>query len=238
MADLNDRIADASHDGRAERSPEPGGAATARHAPRRLAVAALAAELGHQLQGPLNLFRLSAERLAQGDVLDQEDLTLLGEELARMSRLSGRLRELARVSGPQSACTPRELTALALVELGAELEIDVGDDVSLVCDPVLLGHALRELCENALEAKASRAGVRFDASAGFCVWDDGPGLSLGAERSLAWGETTRPCAAGLGLSVALRAARAHGFDLELRRSAERTEAWVLVPARALTRVAP
>jgi len=97
---------------------------------------------------------------------------------------------------------------------------------------------LRELCENALEAKASRAGVRFDADAGFCVWDDGPGLSLGAERSLAWGETTRPCAAGLGLSVALRAARAHGFDLELRRSAERTEAWVLVPARALTRVAP
>lgn len=109
-----------------------------------------------------------------------------------------------------------------------------------VCDKELLGQALRELCDNALEAKATRAGVRFQAgpAAGFCVWDDGPGFSLDVQRALAWGVTTRPQAAGLGLTVALRAARAHGFDLELRRAGELTEAWVLIPARAWTRGSP
>lgn len=238
MADRADPIAPAAV---AEESGQRSVVST-RHAERRWAVAALAAELGHELSGSLNLFRLNADRLAQGDLLDPEDVALLGEELERLSRLSARLRELSRVSGASSAWAPRELLAQALAERAAELEIDVADDRSLlcVCDPDLLGQALRELCDNALEAKATRAGVRFQAGpvAGFCVWDDGPGFALAVERALAWGVTTRPRAAGLGLTVALRAARAHGFDLELRRAGERTEAWVLIPARAWTRGAP
>jgi signal transduction histidine kinase len=212
--------------------------APARGAERRLAAGALAAELGHDLQGPLNLFRLNTERLTRGETLDAEDLSLLGEELERLSRLNARLRELARVSGQKVACTPRQLVDLALAGRQAtpELELETNDDVSLVCDPTLLSQALRELLDNALEAKHTRAGIRFELgqTPGFCVWDDGAGLTLSTETALGWGVTTRPFAAGLGLTLALRAARAHGFDLELRRIPPRTEAWLLVPARALT----
>jgi len=206
-------------------------------AERRLAVGALAAELGHDLQGPLNLFRLSAERLARGETLDDEDISLLGEELARMSVLGGRLRELARVSGQKVACTPRQLVELAVGHAGHELETDAPDDLSLVCDPVLLSQGLRELVDNALAAKSTCAGIRFQAgeAPGFCVWDDGPGLTLSPESALTWGVTTRPFAAGLGLTLALRAARAHGFDLELRRVPPHTQAWIFIPAQQLTR---
>jgi signal transduction histidine kinase len=208
-------------------------------AERRLAVGALAAELGHDLQGPLNLFRLNVERLARGETLDEEDLSLLGEELQRMSLISGRLRELARVSGQKVPCTPRQLVDLAVAGRASAppLEIEATDSVTIVCDPTLLSQALRELIDNAIEAKATRAGVRFDAgdAPGFCVWDDGNGLTLSAESALAWGVTTRAFAAGLGLTVALRAARAHGFDLKLRRVPPRTEAWISMPAQELTR---
>lgn len=206
-------------------------------AERRLAVGALAAELGHDLQGPLNLFRLSAERLARGETLDEEDISLLGEELARMSVLGGRLRELARVSGQKVACTPQQLVNLALGDTAHGLETDAPADVTLVCDPLLLSQGLRELVDNALAAKATRAGIRFQAgdTPGFCVWDDGAGLTLSPETALAWGVTTRPFAAGLGLTLALRAARAHGFDLELRRVHPHTEAWIFIPAQQLTR---
>jgi len=98
-----------------------------------------------------------------------------------------------------------------------------------------LSQALGELIDNALEARTERAGVRFRLgdTPGFCVWDDGPGFEIAAERALAWGVTTRPAAAGLGLTLALRMARAHGFNLELRRAPPLTEAWLLIPAREL-----
>jgi signal transduction histidine kinase len=219
--------------------------APSHHAARRAAIGALAAELGHELQGPVNLFRLASERLGRGEALDEEDVSLLGEELDRLSSLSARLRELARTPLRKVECTPRQVLEVALsARLGSplasrpsplELDLEAAEGLTLSCDPELLGRALGELVDNALEAKAARAGVRFGTgdAAGFCVWDDGPGFELGSERSLHWGVTTRPSAAGLGLTLALRAARAHGFRLELRRMVSFTEAWLLLPSREL-----
>jgi signal transduction histidine kinase len=186
------------------------------------------------------LFRLSVDRLSRGEALDQEDVALLREELERLSRLSARLRELARAPLQKVACTPQQLVELALSrrqpEALAELELETTHRMTISCDPALLSQALAELIDNALEAKRERAGVRFDVepTPGFCVWDDGPGFELGAEKSLAWGVSTRPAAAGLGLTLALRAARAHGFALELRRAGPRTEAWLLMSPRELS----
>jgi signal transduction histidine kinase len=111
-----------------------------------------------------------------------------------------------------------------------ELELEATPTLSISCDLSLLAQALRELIDNALESRAARAGVRFRTAEpmGWCVWDDGPGFELDPTQAMSWGVTTRPGAAGLGLTLALRAARAHGFSLELRRSAELTEAWLLV----------
>lgn len=201
-------------------------------------MAALAAELGHDLQGPLNLFRLSLERLNRGDTLDAEDLSLLGEELERLAQLNARLRGMARASSSlqKVSCSPRQLVASVLGPAALEgFTVQATDEVTITCDPTLLGHALRELIDNALAARVTRAGVRFErgATPGFCVWDDGAGFELGTAASLSWGATTRPSAAGLGLTLAVRAARAHGFNLELRRTQLHTEAWLLVPARDL-----
>lgn len=210
---------------------------TSARAERRALAGALAAELGHDLQGPLNLFRLTTERLARGEALDEEDVSLLQEELARLGHLNGRLRELAKTSMHKVACSPRELTTLALDgrQTGSELEMDVTDAVSFRCDPQLLSLALGELIDNAMQARAARAGVRFEAGSapGFCVWDDGDGFSLATPSAQAWGVTTRAGAAGLGLTLALRVARAHGFNLELRRVAPLTEAWLLIPGAEL-----
>jgi signal transduction histidine kinase len=217
------------------RSPDPAVSASTE---RRAVVGALAAELGHDLQNALNLFRLGLERLNRGDTLDAEDLSSMGEELERLGHLNARLRGLARApaSLQKVPCSPRQLVELALGQAPREhLDLEASDQVTFACDPALLGQALRELIDNALAARVARAGVRFELGArpGFCVWDDGAGFTLGVEAALAWGATTRSSAAGMGLTIALRAARAHGFDLELRRVPPYTEAWLLLSPSAL-----
>jgi nitrogen-specific signal transduction histidine kinase len=61
------------------------------------------------------------------------------------------------------------------------------------------------------------------------VWDDGAGFELDTAEAVGWGVSTKPQAAGLGLTLVLRVARAHGYRLEVLRRAERTEVWLLGP---------
>ena len=205
---------------------------------RRAALATLAAELGHELQGPLNLFRLVTDRAARGEPLDAEDVSLLHEELDRLSAINARLRRLATTSLTRRCWSPAELTASALERSHAaaqaelELELTLGR-VVVDCDRQLMGLALYELLDNALGARAERAGVRFANAerTGFCVWDDGPGFALDPGSAMAWGATTKPGAAGIGLTLALRVARAHGFRLEVSREGSETQVWLMIPAR-------
>jgi signal transduction histidine kinase len=225
----------------------PDDALSARAA-RSSAVRALAAELGHDLQGPLNLFRLMTDRLGSGQALDDEDVALLREELERLSALNARLRNLARdptrTSLQKEPCTPAELVELALSlsprplapdPLPLALQLELPTNITLACDQRLLAVALAELIDNAWTAKSAQAGVRFgrEPNSGFCVWDDGPGFGFSPEQAMAWGTTTKVGAVGLGLTLALRAARAHGFQLELKRAGALSEAWLLIPAREL-----
>jgi signal transduction histidine kinase len=201
---------------------------------RRAAVGALAAELGHDLQGPLNLFRSITERLERGHALDSEDVALLREELERLGRFTGRLRELSRYVLDRAPHSPAQLVARALslapvlepASWGSSLALGEGSDApSVLCDGALVALAIRELLDNALEARHGRSGVRFEqgAPACLCVWDDGAGFDRDPGLSARSGVTTRPGAAGLGLTVALRVARAHGFGLHFSRSGGLTE---------------
>lgn len=205
----------------------------------RALLGALAAELGHDLQGPLNLFRLALDRVERGHPLDHEDLEGLREELERLARLNGRLRGLARERREKSQASLDELLELALVFTADTADLRVESTAcaqSISCDAELVALALSELLKNALEAKASEAGVQLvlGERTGYCVWDDGPGFSSAFEEQLAWGVSTRPGAAGLGLTLALRAAKAHGLTLESRRQAARTEVWLLIPQPELS----
>jgi len=208
-------------------------------AERRAVVGSLAAELGHDLQGPLNLFRLTSDRIERGDSFDREYAASLREELTRLSELTVRLKELARSALRKTACSPAALVEHALTSSGrvtaAELELALPGAPLVRCDATLLALALMELIHNAHSAKRERAGVRFSTGnrVGFCVWDDGPGFALDFKKALAWGATSDAGSAGLGLTVALRGARAHGFALEMERSGSLTELWIVVPARDL-----
>ncbi len=214
-----------------------GASTTMADSSRRAALGTLAAELGHDLQGPLNLFRLATDRAARGEPLDAEDISLLREELERLSRVSARLRALATTPLARRRCTPSDVIVAAchgaepvtLARLGEMADHSVLID----CDPVLLGLALRELIDNAQAAKAKEVGLRFSSAepSGFCVWDDGAGFALDFASALAWGATTKPGAAGIGLTLALRVARAHGFRLEVTRAASQTQLWLLIPTR-------
>ena len=198
---------------------------------------ALAAELGHDLQGPANLFRLTIERVKAGAALDAEDLLMLDEELARLSQLTSRLRALAQCPLDRARCSARDVMRAALARADSarslEPDLDSGEACQLKCDQELLGLALAELLDNACAAMATRAGLRFAATgkSGFCVWDDGAGFVLDSGSALGWGVTTKPAGSGLGLTMALRAARAHGYDLEITRQGSLTEVWMLIPAR-------
>lgn len=207
---------------------------------RAAATRALAAELGHEIQGGISFFRLMAERLNRGQQLDAEELTALAEELERFSALSGRLREFARIPLTRSHHTPRAVLEAACLlatpsarPLPLELAFEGENDVLLSCDINVLAQGLAALIDNALEAKATRAGVTVTSgeSVSVCVWDDGPGFEQGAHAALRWGVSTRPGALGLGLTLALRSARAHGFSLEHEREPGRTLATLRVPAR-------
>jgi signal transduction histidine kinase len=189
----------------------------------------------------LNLFRLMTDRLERGQTLDAEDAALLREELERMSRLSARLRDLARVQLSRGEHTPRQLAELALglapviaspvdtsaerASTGLELELAGSDSVTVVCDATLVARALRELFDNALEARRERAGARWERGDApcLCVWDDGSGFTVEPGQAARFGVTTRAGAAGLGLTLALRVARAHGFRLEFSRTGGLTE---------------
>jgi signal transduction histidine kinase len=210
---------------------------------RRAVAGALAAELGHDLQGPLNLFRLMTDRLERGQALDAEDAALLREELGRLSGLSARLRELGRVPLSRGLHTPRQLVELALALApalpasggpGFRHELGGSEALSVSCDGALLARAIRELLDNALEARHERAGARWESAHGPClvVWDDGEGFSVDPGKAARFGNTTRVGAAGLGLSVALRAARAHGLRLEFARTEGLTEVrlWFVAPS--------
>jgi signal transduction histidine kinase len=211
------------------------------HRLRRAVLGTLAAELGHDLQGPVNLFRLMTERARAGESFDAEDLQLLEEELARLSRIGARLRALAHRPLVKARCCVRAIVEAAVGRIdssrsvGLELDLPDAGTSMLQCDSSLLGLALGELIDNALAAKGVRAGVRFASAgqSGFCVWDDGAGFAEDPASALGWGTTTKAGAAGLGLTLALRAARAHGFKLEITRAASLTELWLLIPAREI-----
>lgn len=222
---------------------------TERTSPRARGAAAtraLAAELGHELNGGLGLFRLVAERLQKGEAPDDEERAALAEELEHLRQLAGRLREFARTPLEREEHTPRAIVEAACTLAGAdhdsglELAFEAADDVRLSCDIELLARGLAELIDNALTARAQRAGVFVTCAPTltFGVWDDGPGFEQGVERAARWGFTTRAGALGLGLTLASRAARVHGLQLEFERSDGRTLAKLLVLAPGRDKVTP
>jgi len=198
------------------------------------------ADAAHELRTPIAGLRAQAQvALDSRDEAERShalQATLLGCD--RASHLVAQLLTLSRLESTAAATlSPLDLGQLTrriaaelapvALERGQDLSLEVPGPCPLAADEALLGALLRNLIDNALRYSPARAVVRVEiartAAGGLLlsVEDSGPGLStadlgrlgqrffrvLGSERE----------GSGLGWSIVLRIARAHGATVRASR---------------------
>jgi len=202
---------------------------TASRGEGRVAMDVLGAELAHELAYPLAFFRHMLSRLGPGNRLDDEDIEIGRDEVARMERM---LASVRRLQMPPAHCVAINLRAVvdkAVSLLRADIEakqlfvqLDVDPARSVDADPDQLLQLLANLIRNAVQAAPNGGRVAVVSHAHdeivFEVRDDGSGLPDAiANRLFTPFTTTRPEGTGLGLAVAKRIAASFEWDIEAVR---------------------
>ncbi len=190
------------------------------------AVGVLAAGLAHEIRTPLSVLRASAEmleRFGTASEREQELVTFVQEEVARLARLVDDLLLFARPRPPEPG--PVELHAVldrTVRALGGEAkEKEITLDVDAV--PVRVrgdGEQLYQvglnLLGNAISVSEPRTRIRLstreaEGMGWFDVRDEGPGIDAeNLERIWEPLFTTRTSGTGLGLAVVKRIVEEHG----------------------------
>ncbi|MEK8050412.1 ATP-binding protein [Ideonella sp. DXS22W] len=193
---------------------------------------AFAANTAHELRTPLAAAMAQAQRLQQacGDDPDTRAAAeALVRQLARLTRLSTRLLQLARIeAGVTLRREPVDLAALVLLvaddfadaQRDGRLRLAVRDIPATVRGDIdALGIALRNLIDNALKhsGPAGQVTVRLDG-AEITVEDDGPGVPSERLQALRrpFARDAAVTAEGSGLGLALVEAIARQSDAQLR----------------------
>jgi len=188
------------------------------------------AAISHDLRTPITALRLRAEMLEDAETREKMLATL--EEMQKMTEATlAFAREEARAeqTRPVDLAALMETIAEDLAEIGLDVEAAEAERLTVVCRPVALRRALRNLVENAC-AYGDRARLSLRRAGGhveLLVDDDGPGIPeermeevfqpfvrLEASRNRATGGI------GLGLSIARSIARSHGGDVLLANRPE------------------
>ncbi len=196
----------------------------------------------HELRTPLTSLRLQLDALQQGLASPEETLSVVREEVERMTHLSESLLTLAREGrgqrvGLDVAQLAQEVAQKAGVPYQGPLHLETSGD------PFLLRQALENLLSNA-QKYAPGAPVRLELAhsddrqfAILRVQDEGPGMPpevlQRATEPFYRAPGTRVPGNGLGLSVAAQVAQVHGGRLELKNLEPRgfaAELWIRVQA--------
>lgn len=198
-------------------------------------VGRFSAQMAHDLKNPLAAARgaldfLEEER-RQGRSLDAhaQFLTLVAEQLARMTRTIERYQRLASVEPSYAPLALDELVrkVLALQAFAGEVQVDVPSTLpKLEADEDLLGTALDNLVKNAHEALPEGKGLlRVHAVADelpsgdavtLRVTDSGAGMDARArEQAFEPFFTTKATGSGLGLPWVKQVVEAHGGVVRL-----------------------
>ena len=182
------------------------------------------AAIAHDLRTPLTRLRFRAEQTPAA-IRDR-----MAADIEEMDALIAQAMSYVRGEAPRDRREPFDLAALAadcaggFSETGAAVTFDGGGALPVEADPAALRRALGNLIVNAVQYGGA-ARVKTLAENGRAVVlieDDGPGLPDAeleavfepfrrAERS----RSRETGGAGLGLTVARQAARAHGGDVTL-----------------------
>jgi signal transduction histidine kinase len=187
------------------------------------------AAIAHDLRTPLTRLRFRAEQ-APDAVRDR-----MVSDIEEMDSLIAQAMAFVRGETTPDRREPLDLDALAadcaagFAETGAPVSFDGGGALPVLSDPAALRRALANLIGNAIQygGVARVKAFATDGQATVTVEDDGPGLPHEeldavfepfhrAERS----RNRETGGAGLGLTIARQAARAHGGDVTLSRRSE------------------
>jgi signal transduction histidine kinase len=193
---------------------------------RLATIGQLAASIGHELRNPLAVMETSlhlAERRTQDEKASRH-LQRIREQLSISGAIISDLLEMARDRAPDRrtvglAGLVSEALATAPATEGVQVEASIDETLRVSVDPLQIRQVLLNLVLNAGQAIAGRktpgtvrVGGERDADA-LVLWveDDGPGLSLEAERRLFEPLfTTRATGVGLGLPLCKRIVEKHG----------------------------
>jgi signal transduction histidine kinase len=224
------------------------------------AVGELSAVIAHEIRNPLAILRNAASGLRRPKLTPEDRTTLLeilNEETDGLTRLVSDLSTYAQpVVTARATVALDELVRDALAStLGpdskraVEVEVDVdGDTPAIEGDPVLLGRALANVLDNAVQAMSSggtltlrvaKAELAGERAAEVVVTDTGEGMdSSELRKALDPFFTTRARGTGLGLAIVDRVVRAHGGRVTLESApGEGCTVRIVLPARPAPRLA-
>lgn len=185
---------------------------------------AMVAAIAHDLRTPLTRLRFRIEGAP-------EDLRAkMAVDIDQMEQMISATLAFVRDAGQTRERTPLELSSLLeslcdeMAETGADTEVERGDKVVLVGDPLALRRLFTNLLDNAVKfgGRARARIFRREGSAVVEIEDDGPGIpDEDAEKVFEpfyrrEGSRSRQTGgAGLGLAVARSIVRGHGGDVAL-----------------------
>jgi two-component system phosphate regulon sensor histidine kinase PhoR len=206
-------------------------------------------KVSHEFKTPLTSIRMFADTLAEGRLTSPEQtsrcLTLLRQEVGRLTSLIDRLLDFGRMQGgkmvyhrqpePVAAVVDAALRAFEplRVQEHVAFEVDVAPDLPLIlADRDALGDALFNLLHNAYKYTGDAKRIRLecrreDGRVALSVLDNGPGVPR-RERSRIFDHFYRiddrlsrqASGSGLGLAIVRHVAQAHGGSVRVTNRAD------------------
>jgi signal transduction histidine kinase len=205
----------------------------AEHRAHAREMAALSAEIAHELKNPLATVKGLAALMARvpGDMKNGERLEVLRREVERMQVTLEEFGSFSRPLLPLSLeVVPLSHVVTEVLGLhegmaqaaGVSLEVETRGDDAVRCDRGKVRQILVNLIQNGIQASPSGVTLRLEIEPApgemiaLRVLDEGSGLDAEvADRIFEAGVTTKATGSGIGLGVSLGLARQHGGTLTL-----------------------
>jgi signal transduction histidine kinase len=186
------------------------------------------AKVNHDLRNMLATARLVSERLAQSPDPEVKRASPMLERaidraVALCSQTLKYVEDRRDLQLQQFNLTAMLREAGQVSQNGKDvLKIEIGEDIGITADRDELFRVFVNLVKNATEAGAETVTVRLISMAPVVieVVDDGPGMPPRAVENLfrPFAGSARAGGTGLGLAIAREVMRAHGGDIELKRT--------------------
>lgn len=191
-------------------------------------------DAGHELRTPITIIRGNLEFLGDNPAEQQETITLVIDELDRMSRFVDDLLLLAKAEQPNFLTLDLVDVASLTEELYAKVKalaprnwcLEMKGKGRIVADRQRLTQAVMNLAQNATQHThpndtIALGSVLEDCNVRFWVRDTGKGIALADQQRIferfarAPDSYPRSEGAGLGLAIVRSIAQAHGGQIEL-----------------------